>query len=101
MFRSDDADPPAGPGHIEIERVEGMDDTVPFDVPQKGSISLPPTKTIDVFMFHVHEEGPSLDHFCKHPIVGKYDTICVRVSHPYYYLQFLPLPNHETRSPTK
>jgi hypothetical protein len=46
----------------EIERVDPIEfDTIPFEMPHKISISLPPPKSIDLFMFHVHEEGrPSI-----------------------------------------
>lgn len=81
--------------HI-LEPVELPDgDEIPFDVPPKVSISLPETKQIDLFLFHIHEEGSCLYLFGKHLIGNRYYSVCIQVSSPCYYLQFLPIAGHE------
>ena len=51
--------------------------------------------TIDAFLFHVHEESRKLFMFCKYLHEDRYITICIQISTPSYYLQFLPIPGHE------
>ncbi|OHT17170.1 hypothetical protein TRFO_41265 [Tritrichomonas foetus] len=63
--------------------------------PPKVSLQLPASKTVDLFLFHVHEEGEKLYLFGKHRVGENFYTICIEVSNPYYYLQFLPIAGHE------
>ena len=94
-FLSSESDGEFLSGHV-VEPVDPPEgDEIPFEAPAKVSISLPETKKIDVFLFHVHEEGSSLYLFCKHPIGDRYYSVCVQVSSPCYYVQFLPIKGHE------
>jgi hypothetical protein len=76
-------------------------DTVAFEMPRKVSIRLPPTKTIDLFLFHVPEEASQLSLFWKHMITDTDSTLYIQVTSPYSSLQFLPLVNHESEIKTK
>lgn len=79
-----------------ISHVDPVDEDVePNKPPPKVLIEVPESKTVDLYLFHVHEEGPKLYLFCKHPVGPDYFTICVEITDSFYYLQFLPIQGHE------
>lgn len=78
---------------VEIESLALTDDEIKTF--QKIEIAVPSDETMDLYMYHVHEENNNLYLFCKYKYKGKYYTICIMVGLCYYNLQFLPIPGHE------
>ena len=78
--------------HVEAVDKENDEEISP---PPKISIEPPESRSIDLFLFHVHEEGEKIYLFGKHKVGKKHVTLCVEVANVFYYLQFLPIPGHE------
>ncbi|KAH0795482.1 DNA polymerase alpha catalytic subunit [Histomonas meleagridis] len=83
---------------FDIQPIESnLDDSFTEEIASSNlvNLDLPDQGSIDVFLFHIHEEGGKLFLFCRYLNVDNYITICIKVSTPLYYIQFLPIPNHE------
>ena len=80
-----------------IEQVDFKDENVAdFEVSPMLSIEFTKKENeIELFLYHVHEEDRKVFLFCKQVLESMCFTVCVQVTNPFYYLQFLPIPGHE------
>ncbi|OHT12383.1 hypothetical protein TRFO_17877 [Tritrichomonas foetus] len=62
-------------------------------IPQ-NKIEMPVGNEVDGYLFNIHEENGYLFLFMKAFINNHYQTICILVEEPRYYLKFLPVPGY-------
>jgi len=88
-------DAPVKPKEIvlEIEKVEeesNLEFIESSEVGAKGKPNLNTDGSLDMFIFHTHEESGNLFLFGKNRNKNTFITTCVRIKNPLYYLYFKP-----------